>query len=74
MSTEMTSFDAGKSLLLKLLEQRSVCLANIYSAFAPLMIRGWAPDRQEETEKTSERLQVPKRRDVWGMVTALRRR
>lgn len=38
------------------------------------MIRGWAPDRQEETEKTSERVQVPKRRDVWGMVTALRRR
>lgn len=43
MNKEMYSFDGGKHPQLKLVEQSSVYLTNIYEAFVPLMTRRWAP-------------------------------
>lgn len=41
MIKEMISFDEGKKT--EVVEQSSLYLTNIYSAFDPLMIKAWAP-------------------------------
>lgn len=56
MIKEMISFDEGKKT--EVVEQSSLYLTNIYSAFDPLMIKAWAPTDRKRQMKTNKGLQV----------------
>lgn len=42
----------------EVVEQSSLYLTNIYSAFDPLMIKAWAPTDRKRQMKTNKGLQV----------------